>query len=362
MMKKLFLFLVIMGCSFVLSAQESVTLDQIRDNWQSKSIVVEDAAPANILELVSAFQQVWPTYSGSELIKFAVSDEEYINSDKVVDIENGYVIYSEDDPDAESDEGLEACVWNRKNGHRLMAITFYRMTPSELVVLCFYDYDPQTNILTPEKSLANLFEPSFPGYRHRVFPPRNGKNLVINEYFGSITIKHTYGWDGMKPSNPQITIDQLDNCQAQFNQDYFWGDGDFFTQYALMDIDHDGKPELLLQSDDESYCAVYSIALTTMLLAGQNGTRFLSFYKNAVCHSGSCGAMCMSAVYVILNESYPKTYLSELWEWNEKAEDYVISAYTLDGKEISKEKGEKMVQSLGEPYEPKLKWIELTVE
>ena len=64
-MKKLFLFLVIMGCSFVLSAQESVTLDQIRDNWQSKSIVVEDAAPANILELVSAFQQVWPTYSGS---------------------------------------------------------------------------------------------------------------------------------------------------------------------------------------------------------------------------------------------------------------------------------------------------------
>ena len=43
----------------------------------------------------------------------------------------------------------------------------------------------------------------------------------------------------------------------------------------------------------------------------------------------------------------------------EEAEDYVISTYTLDGKEISKNKGEKMVQSLGEPYEPDLKWTEL---
>ena len=76
-MKKLFLILVIMGGSFGLSAQDYVTLDQIRDNWQSKNIEVEDASPANILELVSAFQQVWPTYSGRELIKFAVRSEEH---------------------------------------------------------------------------------------------------------------------------------------------------------------------------------------------------------------------------------------------------------------------------------------------
>ena len=359
MMKKLFLFLVIMGCSFALSAQETMTLDQIRDNWQSKSIVMEDASPANILELVSAFQQVWPTYSGSELIKFAVSDIEYSNTDKVVDLTNGYVTYSEDDPDAESDEGLEACVWNRKNGHKLMAITFYRMTPSELVVLCFYDYDPKTNILTPEKSLANLFEPSFPGYRHRVFPPRNGKNLVINEYFGSITIQHTYGWDGMKPTTAQVTMDQLDNCQAQFNANYFGANDSPFTQYALMDIDHDGKPELLLQSDDESFRAVYAISLTIQLLAGQNGSRFLSFYKDAVCHSGSCGALCMSGVYVVLNESLPEFYLTEQSEWDEQQEDYGDNVYFLDGKEISKKKGENIVRTLGEPYEPELKWTEL---
>lgn len=361
-MKKCFLFLTMMAFAIGLSAQSNVTLEQIRDHWQSKSINVEDASPANILELVSAFQQVWPTYSGRELIKFAVSDEEYNNTDKVVDLKNGYVKYSENDPDAESDEILDACVWNRKNGHKLFAVTISRMTPSELVVLCFYDYDLKTNTLTPEKSLNDLFTPSFPGYRYRVLPPHVGKNLVINEYFGSITIEHTYGWDGMKPSNPRITIDQLDNCQAQFNADYFGDERHPFTQYAMTDIDNDGNPELILQSDNEEFRAVYAIALTIDLLAGENGMRFLSFYKNAVGHTGSCGALCMSGVYVILNESSQKTYLMAVSEWDEQEEDYVESSYTLNGKEISRKEGIKLEKSLGEPYEPNLKWTKLAVE
>lgn len=59
-MKKCFLFLTMMAFAIGLSAQSNVTLEQIRDHWQSKSINVEDASPANILELVSAFQQVGP--------------------------------------------------------------------------------------------------------------------------------------------------------------------------------------------------------------------------------------------------------------------------------------------------------------
>ena len=120
----------------------------------------------------------------------------------------------------------------------------------------------------------------------------------MEEFFGAITIKHTYGWDGMQPTNPQVTIDRLDECQALFNEDYYGNFSAQFSQYAMMDIDHDGVPELLLQSEDESTRAAYSVALTISLLAGENGVRFLSFYKNAVCHSGSCGALCLSSVYV----------------------------------------------------------------
>ncbi len=362
-MKKLFLLFAIMGCSFGLSAQDYATLDQIRDHWQSKSIEVEDASPANILELVSAFQQVWPTYSGRELIKFAVSDEEYDNTDKIVDLKNGYVRYSEDDPEAESDEMLDACVWNRKNGHKLFAVTLSRMTPSELVVLCFYDYDLKVNTLTPEKSLTTLFTPSFPCYRYRVFLPQTGKNLEIQEFLGGVTITHTYSWDGMKPSNPKSIIEEMDMCWGAFRDNYYFGDGNnLFTQYALTDIDNDGIPEMVLQSDNEEFRAVYSTYPTLRLLSGENGSRFLSFYRNAVCHSGSCGALCMSAEYVILKNSVPNSYLREESEWDNKIESYGESNYFLDGKEISREKGENMVRSLGEPYEPELKWIELTMK
>ena len=361
-MKKLVLILTLMAVTIGLYAQKNKSLDQIRDDWQSKNIKVDNTSPIDIMQLVSAFNQTWPTYSGGELIKFAMSNLPYDNTDKVVDLKNCFVAYSEDDPDSESDEGLQACVWNRKNGHKLLAVTLYRMTPSELVLLCFYDYDPATRTLVPEKSLDNLFSPSFPGYRFRAWLPQKGKNLVINEYYGSITIQHTYGWDGMKPSKGQVTIDQLNGCQAQFNEDYFGAYGPKFAQYAMMDIDRDGEPELLLQSDDESSRAVYSIYLTTQLLAGQNGSRFLSFYKNAVCHSGSCGALCMSSVYIVLDGSSPKSYLIEESEWNEQEEGYGESVYTLDGKEISKEKGREMVRQLGEPFEPELKWTKLTVE
>ena len=361
-MKKTFLILTLIAISVGLSAQKTMTLDQIQNNWQSKNLQVNDASSANILQLVTAFQQVWPTYSGRELIKFAESKTPYDNTDKVVDLKNGFVLYSEDDPDAESDEVLEACVWNRKNGHKLFAVTLNRMTPSELVVLCFYDYDPATQTLTPEKSLDNLFKPSFPGYRYRPWLPQNGKNLVVKEYFGSITITHTYGWDGMKPTRPQVTLDELDRCWAQFRESYYGDERHPFTQYAMIDIDKDGSPEMVLQSDNEEFRAVYSIALTINLIAVENGSRFLAFYKNAVGHTGSCGALCMSGVYVILKDSYPKSYLREQSEWNEELEDYTDSDYFLDGQEISKEKGREMVRQLGEPYEPELKWTKLAVE
>ena len=130
----------------------------------------------------------------------------------------------------------------------------------------------------------------------------------------------------------------------------------------MTDIDNDGSPELVLQSDNEEFRAVYAIALTIDLLAGENGMRFLSFYKNAVGHTGSCGALCMSGVYVILSESSPKSYLMAVSEWDEQEEDYAESSYTLNGKEISRKKGREMESALGEPYEPNLKWKELVVE
>lgn len=364
-MKKTMFLIVVMAFAIGGYAKQNVTVQQIRDGWQSKNLQVQvnDKQQANILQLVTAFQQAWPTYSGGELLKFANSKEPYDNTDKVVDLKNGFVRYSEDDPDSESDEYLEACVWKRKNGHKLFAVSMSCMTPSELVVLCFYDYDPATQTIVPEKSLANFFTPSFPWYRYRAWLPQTGKNLEVVEYLGGVTIVHTYSWDGMKPSNPKTRIEEIDMCWGSFRDQYYFGDGNnLFTQYALTDIDEDGIPEMILQSDNEEFRAVYSTYPSLTLLAGENGSRFLSFYKNAVCHSGSCGALCMSSAYVILGNSIQKSFLREESEWDNRIDSYGESKYYLDRKEISKAEGEKMVCSLGESYEPNLKWTKLAVE
>lgn len=63
-----------------------------------------------------------------------------------------------------------------------------------------------------------------------------------------------------------------------------------------------------------------------------------------------------------MNESSQKTYLMAVSEWDEQEEDYVESSYTLNGKEISRKEGIKLEKSLGEPYEPNLKWTKLAVE
>ncbi len=338
-------------------AQKPMALDPIQKQWTTKNIKV--GAGANILGLVSAFQQTWPTYTGRELLKFSKTIAPYDNNDKIVDVENGYVFYSEDNPDAESDEIMSACVWNRKNGHKLFAISFSRMEPSELVFICFYDYDPKTATLVPEKSMQRLFTPSFPNYRHRYYLPQKGKNLKICEYYGDIIITHTYAWDGMKPVRPQTAIDKLETCQAEYDRVYPVVLQIPFTQYAMMDIDHDGMPELLLQTDDGDYKAVFSVATTVRLLAGQSDRRFLNFYNGAVSHSGTCGALCMSDVYVILKNSQCDMILNDLQEYDNEKEEYGDSYYTINDEPVSKEKAEKIIKSLGEQLEPKIQWKKL---
>ena len=355
-MRKTVFVLLTLVC-IVVQAQKPMSLDPIQKQWTTKNIKVSGGA--NILQLVSAFQQTWPTYSGRELLKFSKSKAPYDNTDKIVDIKNGYVFYSEDSPDAESDEIMSACVWNRQNGHKLFAITFCRMEPSELTFICFYDYDPKSLTLVPEKSLSKLFTPSFPNYSHRYHLPQKGKNLQVGEYYGAIQIVHKYTWDGMKPARPQIFIDQMDLLQGEFKQNFPVVLESPFTQYALMDIDHDGHPELLLQSDDGDYKAVYSIYLTVSLLAAQSDRRFLKIYNGAVSHSGTCGALCMSEVYVLLKNSDRKSTLIDLQEYDNEADEYGDSNYTLDNEPIAKEKAEKIIKSLGEPLEPKLQWKKL---
>lgn len=336
-------------------AQKNMSLEQVKSQWSTRNLKMAGGEKANILQFVQVFQNAYPTYSGGELIKFSKSKVKYENNDKVIDLKNGYALYSEDDPDSDNDEQLNACVWKRSNGHKLYALNLHRFS-TELDVLCFYDYNPQTETLTPEKKLSGLFTPSFPGYKYRVFLPQNGKDLVIEEFFGYLNIKHTFSWDGMQPVKPQTTIERMDSYQATFSESFMFTEEHPLTKYALSDVDLDGFPELFFCSDDETYMAVFAVKLTMDLLAGQDDRRELHIFKGAVSHAGTCGAGCMSENYCFLKKSSEKKWLTEMSEVDFETGEYGPNTYKLNGQEISSSEAEKMTRSLGEPMSPQFKW------
>ena len=343
-MRKTVILLLSLFC-LALHAQKTFTLEQVKTQWQNKTIKVETAKP-NILQLMQAFNHTFPTYTGRELIKFANTKAAAPYGDKVVDLKNGYVEYGEDDPDSENDEKLQACVWNRSNGHRLLAISLHRFT-QEIDVLCFYDFNPQTRTLTPEKSLGSLFTPSFPGQRFRVWLPRKGKTLRVSEYLGMLIIDHVYAWNGMKPSREQTSIKQIENFRADFAEHVFFAEEHPLTQYAMADIDSDGFPELLLRSDDEQYVGVFAVKLAQELLGAQDDRRTLSFFKGAVCSAGQCGAGCLSSIYTFLEDSGYEKQLVEQSEYDNQLEDFGSNTYTLNGDAISSDEGQRMLKALG---------------
>ena len=77
------------------------------------------------------------------------------------------------------------CYWKRKNGHSLVGVFMvngYESGKSENVFM-FYDYDPKTNIMTPDLNVYKVVEKvaldkAFDDYDLEL--PQKGKDIVVN--------------------------------------------------------------------------------------------------------------------------------------------------------------------------------------
>ena len=361
-MKKFAILTVALLGTLGLQAQPFKTLEQVAAGWEQQTIT--DVKSGDILELFEAFHKTWPTPTGRSIKAFSRRPPSQDDSGvwHVIDHQNGYIGYTDDSPDSNNDVSMYACVWRRSNGHRLLAVNIHRFEPTALDILCFYDYDAQSATLTPEKRLAKLFQPSFPGYSYRVELPQKGKEMVIDEHFGWLSISHTYGWDGMKPVLRDTKIERTNMLQAMFRETYFFDTDQPLSQYALIDVDGDGMPELWLQTADGQYQAAFSVWPTVELIGGQDGRLNLSFYRGAVCSAGTCGALCLMSRYVFLEDSSPRKWLTEMSEWDHQLDDYGPSTYSLQGEQITEAEGERMVKALGEPIEFTPRWRKMKIE
>lgn len=196
----IFLFCAALG----MHAQD-MTVEQVRDNWAQKTIT--DVKGGDLIELAKAFQRAFPTRAARRML--ALSDKRVPGGNGetygAVAKKNGYMAHADDvTEEEEHSEAIEMCVWKRDNGHRLFAVNFNSLD-NDIHALCFYDYNPQTRQLKPEKALAEQITPK-KSANYYISLPATGKKIHINEFVGETVYSYVYDWDGMKPVLEDLSI------------------------------------------------------------------------------------------------------------------------------------------------------------
>lgn len=356
-MRRMNLILIIAFLALTASAQKRISIDDLYAQWQTKNI--QGPKSGGILDLVGMFNLNYPTYSGSEFLTDVSRPENQQKWIITLDRPNGYASFAEGSDDASS-ESMQACVWKRSNGHKLFAISFEQQSSKVKTFTAFYDLDPATGILKPEKSLARLFTPNNPKGIIHTSLPQHGKDMKVTEYYinAMFAITHVYPWDGMKPGRERVEIENIDKMWAEY-KDQAMMDGEHpVTQYAIIDIDGDGSPELMLRSDSEDYQAVYALYDGKYeLIAAKDYKRSLNFYPpKAVGSAGGCGTGCFYIDWTLLENSRPKHHIENQQEYNFET-DEMVDHYSLDGREVvHAEEGDRLVKSFGESIEMTIPW------
>ena len=178
---------------------------EIGRGWTGRDIKVENGGEQpDIVTLLKAFAKVWPTESVNLLLGMAADRQsESINRDTgggmIIDYNNGYADVTPGDAPGDV---LRAAVWKRSNGHRLLGLNLFTPQKDDAgkadgEALCFYDYDPKTETMTPEKDNAIIkFQPSKGQFARYEFP-RMGRDMLVGDSDAEYQAKwHVFVWDG----------------------------------------------------------------------------------------------------------------------------------------------------------------------
>lgn len=128
------------------------------------------------------------------------------------------------------------------------------------------------------------------------------------------------------------------------------------NEYALLDIDRDGKAELCLRQEEQGYDIVFSIATgKPELLASADGRTSIVFFDRGVGSQGSCGTGCHMSEYSIMKDSRAASLL-QVHEQYDMVGELEESQYVKDHKQISSDEASRTIESLGETVDLKPIW------
>ena len=146
-------------------------------------------AKANIQDFAQAFCSQYDRFEPNEkILKYFAAPKTYDEVAEMYrvksDITNGYI---ETLLLTEVVRTTIMCYWNRKNGHSLVGVFMVNGSESGKSenVFMFYDYDPKTNIMTPDLNVFKVVEKAaldkaFDDYDLEL--PQKGKDIVVYLY------------------------------------------------------------------------------------------------------------------------------------------------------------------------------------
>lgn len=259
-MRKTIFFLIMLTFSANMSAQDLLSNSEISSQWRQKTITVKNGGQApDVVTLLKAFHQALPAWVVGEVLKQADHPAPTTRKSGTADIydaeddyrilidrRNGFV-----DLASETDMSqMEACVWRKDNGHRIFALSLYEQHDPVQNLLCWYDYDPTTQTLKPERSPLDDFKPAVPQAQLGWSLPRKGTDFTISEYYPGIpAITHVYKWDRKAFKMGRTEMPNFEympsvgstHAEAAGHCNHVW------SHYALVDLTGEGCPVLLLE-------------------------------------------------------------------------------------------------------------------
>ena len=273
-MRTTILSLILLTVAACMRAEVQLQNSEVNSQWRTKTISVKNGGQSpDVIKLLRAFNEALPTWVVGEVLKQAdhpakgtrqsgtasIYEDEY-DFRILIDRKNGYA-----DLASETDiNQMSACIWRKDNGHRIFAVSLYEQHDMPQNLLCWYDYDPQTQTMKPEKSPLDDFQPDVKGAPISWDLPMKGTDFTITEYFIGITnITHVYKWD-----KEQFHLDrsELNDFEYKLAADSEAKEriskGRGWSHYCPIDLTGNGYPVM-------AFCNFYEGEIGDVMLIGE---------------------------------------------------------------------------------------------
>lgn len=201
------------------TSDAELAMRKMQTTWSKESIegLPPEENGLDIVALAVAFCEKYSDFDANKQLVTYFTRRDQFNSDWYFvdeDLKNGYVRCGSG---SEISSDVTACYWKKKDGHRLVAFWLeLGHEGSEHVdqLLAFYDYDPESDSMTPKPELSQRVEKTmskFDAYSVRL--PDEGKDIILmgHDFGDDDSYQCTYylfKWNGNDFDQKEVSEDE----------------------------------------------------------------------------------------------------------------------------------------------------------